>query len=265
MKRFAKLFVLFILSAVLLTAPLSALAGEGDQMTGKEIMKKVKERETWEDRKSTLKNVLINSQGNKRIREIKQLERDFGNVDKRILIFTYPRDVEGTAFMSWSYEDKAEDDQWLYLPALGRIRRIAGSDKTDRFMGSDFTYEDLGQRDLDEDTHTLLREEKVNGEDCYVVENVPKEEGYMYSKTITWVAKGKWIGLKKEFYDPKGDLWKVLTVDEYQEIEDILTITKTEMKDLKEEHRTVIEFSNVEYNTGIRERMFTKRTMERGF
>ena len=116
-----------------------AWADQHDQLTGTEIMKKLCRQDTAEDRKSSLKMALINDRGQKRVREIRQLERDFREVEKKIMVFTSPRDVEGTAFMNWSYEDKAEDDQWLYMPALGKIRRISGGDQSDRFRGTDLT------------------------------------------------------------------------------------------------------------------------------
>ena len=253
-----------ILSVFLIAGGLIAWAGQNDQLSGKEIMKKVYEQDAAEDRKSTLKMTLINDRGNERIREIKQLERDFGEVEKKIMVFTSPRDVEGTAFMNWSYENQTDDDQWLYMPALGKIRRISGGDQSDRFMGSDFTYEDLGERGLDEDQHTRLRTEELEGKECYVVKNDPKKQDYMYSKTITWVAKDEWIGLKKEFYDPQGNLLKILRVEEYREIDGILTVTESEMHNVQQEHKTIVQLDSVEYDTGIPERKFTQRTMKRG-
>lgn len=264
MNNYAKLLVVTTVSLLLLAGGLAALADESNQLTGREIIKKVYQRDTYEDRKSSMKMTLINDKGDEKVREIRQFERNFGEVDKKIMVFTSPRSVEGTAFMNWSYEDDSEDDQWLYMPALGSIRRIAGGDQSDRFMGSDFTYEDLGERTLDEDKHKLLREEKLNGKECYVVESVPKEEDYMYSKTITWVSKNNWIGLKKEFYDPDGELLKVLRVKDYEEIDGILTVTESEMHNVQEDHKTLIQLDDIEFNTGIPERKFTQRTMQRG-
>ena len=108
------------------------------------------------------------------------------------MFFQSPADVRNTSFMNWSY-DKAgkDDDQWIYLPALKKVKRISSDSKSDYFMGSDFTYDDLGDRKLEDDTHKLLREEALDGIDYYVVESVPVDEDYMYSKTITWINKSK--------------------------------------------------------------------------
>ncbi len=235
-----------------------------NELTGREIMKKVYNRNTGQDRKANLKMVLINNRGDERIRELKQFQRDFGEVEKKIMFFTSPQDVRGTSFMNWTYQDNREDSQWIYLPALGKIKRISAENKSDYFMGSDFTYDDLGERNIEEDTHTLLKSEELKGEECYVVENIPKEEDYMYSKTITWVSKENLIGLKKEFYDPAGKLLKVLTVKDYQVINGIVTITHSEMENVQKEHKTVLKLDEVSYNTEIPEDRFTERSMKIG-
>jgi len=131
-------------------------------------------------------------------------------------------------------------------------------------MGSDFTYDDLGDRKPSDDAHKLLREEKLDGEDCYVVESIPKDEDYMYSKTVTWIIKDKWIGLKKEFYDEDGDFLKTLTVKKYEDMKGFLIITNTEMNNVQKEHKTVMEMTNVKIDTGISKSKFTERMMTRG-
>jgi outer membrane lipoprotein-sorting protein len=131
-------------------------------------------------------------------------------------------------------------------------------------MGSDFTYDDLGDRKPTDDNHKILREEKLNGEDCYVIESTPKDEDYMYSKTVTWIVKDKWIGLKKEFYDEDGEFLKTLTVEKYDNIKGFLIITHTKMDNAQKNHKTVMELTNVKINTGIPKSKFTERMMTRG-
>ena len=233
-------------------------------LNGREIMKKVYNRNTGGDRKAELNMILVNKFDDERERELKQFNRDFGEVEKKIMFFTSPQDIRGTSFMNWSYEDERADSQWIYLPALRKIKRISSENKSDYFMGSDFTYDDLGERKVDEDTHKLIGDEKVNGKECYIVENIPKEEDYMYSKTITWVSKENWIGLKKEFYDNDGELLKTLTVKDYEIIDGILTITHSEMYNKQKDHKTILKLDEVEYNTGISEDKFTERQMKMG-
>ncbi|MCK5050443.1 MAG: outer membrane lipoprotein-sorting protein, partial [Candidatus Cloacimonetes bacterium] len=168
-------------------------------------------------------------------------------------------------FMNWSYDKVGkDDDQWIYLPALKKVKRISSDSKSDYFMGSDFTYDDLGDRHPSSDTHNFLREETIDGEDCYVVESIPKEEEYMYSKTITWIIKDKWIGKKKEFYDEDEDLLKILTVKEVEKIKNYLVITISEMHNVQKDHTTKMELKNVKVDTGISDNKFTERMMKRG-
>ncbi len=253
------LLSLAILSSVFTTIPAQS------KLTALEIMEKVYNRPTGNDMEANLKMTLISSSGNKRVREIKQYIKDFGDVEKKIMFFIKPADVRNTSFMNWSYDDpNKDDDQWIYLPALKKIKRISSDSKGDYFMGSDFTYDDLGDRKPNEDTHKILREEKLNGEDCYVIESIPKDEDYMYSKTVTWIIKDKWIGLKKEFYDEDGEYLKTLNIKNYKKIKDYWLITKTEMDNVQKNHKTIMELSNVKIDTGIPANKFTERMMKRG-
>ncbi|MCB2195712.1 MAG: outer membrane lipoprotein-sorting protein [Bacteroidetes bacterium] len=234
-------------------------------LTGQKIIENVYYRSTGSDGTSELSMHLIDSRDNERIRKIKQFSKDFGKEEKSIMFFLSPADVKNTSFMNWSYDDASrDDDQWIYLPALKKVKRISSDSKDDYFMGSDFTYDDLGDRHPDEDTHKLLREETIDGQQCYVVESTPKDEDYMYSKTITWVIKDIWIGLKKEFYDEDGDLLKILTVKKYEKIKDYWIISNTVMKNIQDDHTTKMILSNIQVDIGIDNNKFTERTMTRG-
>ena len=252
-----------LLTALMLAFSMNAFAQQ--KLTGLQVMEKVYNRPTGNDMEATLTMTLINSSGDKRVRVIKQFIRDFGKVEKKIMFFIKPADVRNTSFMNWSYDDpNKEDDQWIYLPALKKVKRISSDSKGDYFMGSDFTYDDLGDRKPTEDNHKILREEKLNGEDCYVVESTPKDPDYMYSKTVTWVIKGKWIGLKKEFYDEDGDYLKTLNIENYKNIKGIWVIMRVKMDNVQKKHQTIMELTDVKINTGIPARMFTERMMKRG-
>ena len=180
------------------------------------------------------------------------------------MFFQSPADVKNTSFMSWSYDSDKSDDQWIYLPALKKTKRISSDSKSDYFMGSDFTYDDLGDRKLEADTHKLLREETIDGKDCYVVESISKDEDYMYSKTITWIIKDSFIGYKKEFYDEDEDLLKVLSIKKYEEISGIFVITNSEMKNVQKDHKTSMILKDVKINTGVSASKFSERMMTRG-
>lgn len=245
---------------VLLTSGFSAKA----QMTGREIVKKAYNLPTGDDQTSTLTMTLINKSGQSRVRKIKQFTKEVGDVEKKIMFFISPADVKNTSFMNWSYDNDKQDDQWIYLPALKKVKRISSDSKSDYFMGSDFTYDDLGDRKLDADVHKLLREETINGHACYVVESTSKDEDYMYSKTITWIRKDNFVGVKKEFYDEDGELLKILSILKVEKISGIWVITHSEMKNVQNNHKTTIQLSNISINSGVPASKFTERMMMRG-
>ena len=255
-----KKFTIILMAVLMMGVALSA-----QEITGLKIIENVYNRDTGEDQTADLTMSLINSRGDERVREIKQYLKDFGKMEKKIMFFVAPADVYNTSFMNWSYdEDGKDDDQWIYLPALKRVKRISSDSKSDYFMGSDFTYDDLGDRQPTADTHKLLREEEIDGEMCYVVESIPKEEEYMYAKTITWIIKDKWIGKKKEFYDEDDDHLKTLTVKESVTIKDFIVITLSEMHNVQSDHKTIMKLENVKVDTGVSDRKFTERMMKRG-
>ncbi|MEN8228134.1 MAG: outer membrane lipoprotein-sorting protein [Bacteroidota bacterium] len=238
------------------------ISGQG--LSGNQIIEKVYNRPVGEDQTSDLAMTLINKSGAQRVREIKQFTKDLGEVEKSIMFFLSPADVKNTSFMSWTYDSDQGDDQWIYLPALKKTKRISSDSKSDYFMGSDFTYDDLGDRKLEDDTHKLLGEETMDGKACYVVESVSKDKDYMYSKTVVWINKSNYVGVKKEFYDEDEELLKVLSIKEVEEISGIWVIKNSEMKNVQKNHRTTIVLSNIQINTGLSASKFTERMMMRG-
>jgi outer membrane lipoprotein-sorting protein len=250
-----------LLTVAIVIAGFSASA----QLTGREIVNKAYNLPSGDDQTSQLTMTLVNKSGQTRIRKIQQFTKDFGTVEKSIMFFLSPADVKNTSFMNWSYDDENKaDDQWIYLPALKKVKRISSDSKSDYFMGSDFTYDDLGDRKLDADTHKLLREENIEGHDCYVVESVSKDEDYMYSKTVTWIRKDNFVGVKKEFYDEDGELLKTLHIKEVKKISGFWIITHSEMENIQNNHKTVMQLSNIKINTGVPASKFTERMMMRG-
>ncbi|MDK2977243.1 MAG: hypothetical protein PWP06_1718 [Candidatus Marinimicrobia bacterium] len=258
MKHKSAPLILSLLLTILMIQPLSA------EITGKQIMEDVYNNPTGDDMQGELTMTLTNKQGESRVRTLKQYIKYGDEMDKKIMFFMAPADVRGTSFMNWSYADGRDDDQWIYLPALKRTKRISSDGKSDYFMGSDFTYDDLGDRHPNEDTHTLLREETLDEKACWVVESIPKEENYMYSKTVTWVMKDNYLGLRREFYDEDGDLLKILTIKKFDNIDGFWTILETEMKNVQKDHKTNMAFNNVQINQGISDNRFTERSMTLG-
>ncbi len=234
------------------------------QLTGRQIMDKVYTNPAGDDTQGSMTMTLTNSRGEQRVRTLRQFIKDDGSTEKKIMFFITPADVKNTAFMNWSYSDGRSDDQWIYLPALKRTKRISSDGKSDYFMGSDFTYDDLGDRHPDMDNHKLLREETIDGKSCYVIESSPKDEDYIYSKTVTWVMKENFLGLKREFYDDRNALLKVLSIQKFEKVDGFWTILETKMHNVQKDHTTVIKFTGVQKNRGIPDSKFTERSLTLG-
>lgn len=200
---------------VLITASFASYAEPANK--GLEIAKERKARDKgWGDSESVSLMVLKNAQGDESVREmrIKALEVQ-GDGDKGLTIFDEPRDVKGSAFLNFSHVNKP-DDQWLYLPALKRVKRIASRNKSGPFMGSEFAYEDLASFEVEKYTYKYLRDETINGELCWVVESIPTDKYSGYTKQVSWIDQSEYRVQKIDFYDRKKALLKTLTFDQYK-------------------------------------------------
>ncbi|MGM0432819.1 MAG: outer membrane lipoprotein-sorting protein [Spirochaetota bacterium] len=248
----------------LVFAVLIPQAAAAADMSGLDVMEKVYNRPSGDQMSAELSMLLTNSRGSTRERTIAQFRMDTDGIEKKIMFFTAPADVRDTSFLNWSYEEGRPDDQWIYLPALRRVKRISSSSSGDSFMGSDFTYDDMGERHPSEDRHSIVGRETIDEWDCYIVESVPKGSDEPYSKTRSWVVDGEWFGLKKEYYDDNGEVYKQLTIDEYEKIDGIWVITDMTMENLEKESSTRIRMNDVEFDAGLRESFFTERQMRKG-
>jgi len=243
---------------------------QASAMTAEDVMKKSQAAFLYpgKDFKARVVMKLISKEGKERLREMTMLRKNYGEIggdQKYFIYFFQPADVRNMTFMVYKYPAK-NDDRWLFVPAIDLVRRIAASDARSSFVGSDFTYEEVSGRDISTDTHTLLREEKLGGKDCYIVESVPKEP-IDYVKRISWIDKGTFLPLKEEYYDVQKELGRVFTADKIEDVaaaegrerKSFSTITKRTMKNLKTGHRTEVTFTSVSYNIGLQDDIFTER------
>jgi hypothetical protein len=235
-------------------------------LSGKQIMQKVKDRPDGDNRKSTMQMELINKRGKKRNRSVVSYSMDIGKDKKSIMFFLSPADVKGTGFLTWDYDNPdKDDDRWLYLPAMKKTRRISGtSARKDYFMGTDFTYDDMGSRNVDEDIHKLLKEEKTDGYDCWVIESKPKDSKDMYSKKVSWIRKDCLFAHKVEFYDKMGNLLKTLTISDIEKIDGFWTAQKMHIINHPTNHQTILLMSKTQYNIKIGKNLFTVSNLEKG-
>jgi hypothetical protein len=236
------------------------------QFTGREIIQLVKDQPDGDNRKSVMTMTLINKRGSKRERTMLSYAQDYGKDSKSIMFFKAPADVRGTGFLTWNYDNPDnDDDRWLYLPAMKKTRRISGSSaRKEYFMGSDFTYDDMGGRNVDEDEHTLMGEEQLEGRQCWIIKSIPKEDDAIYSKTISWIWKDALKAVRIEFYDRMGELQKTLTITDLQKTGDFWTVYAMEMQNHQRNHQTLISIQQMEYDISIPDNHFTVASLERG-
>jgi len=232
---------------------------------GRAIAVEADRRDTgFDDLTAEMVMVLRNRHGQESRRDIRlrTLEVD-GDGDKSLSIFDRPRDVEGTAFLSFSHAT-GNDDQWLYLPALSRVKRISTSNKSGPFMGSEFSYEDISSQEVDEYTYTWIRDEMLDGMDMFVIERVPVDENSGYTRLVTWVDMEHFRTMKVEFYDRKGALMKTLVFEDYHEyLEQFWRPDMMNMVNHQTGKSTVLEWTNYEFRTGLTDRDFDQNALKR--
>ncbi|MDP2561158.1 outer membrane lipoprotein-sorting protein [Psychrobium sp. 1_MG-2023] len=169
----------------------------------------------WQSSESQSQMILKNAQGDISIRKFRSRALEVeGDGDKGLTIFDTPRDIKGTAFLNFSHITK-NDDQWLYLPALKRVKRISSRNKSGPFMGSEFAYEDLSSFEIEKYSFLFLRQEPCGAQQCHVIEATPTDRYSGYSKTITWLDTNHLRVHKIEFYDRKKSLLKTLSSSQY--------------------------------------------------
>lgn len=246
--------------AVVLMSQAPALSAE---MSAYDIVKKAEDLlDQAKDSTAEMTMTLVNDKGQKRERSLSAFVKKYGEDNSRsILFFNSPADVKGTSFLVWT--ENKEDKQWLYLPALQRVRQISASGKGESFMGTELTFFDMGSHDIDEYTFKTVKEEPVNGEMCYMIEALPKKVEF-YSRINLWVRKDNFIPAQADFYDPKGRYEKQGKFMQVENIQNINTPTHIEMHNVQNGRTTIIELSNVVYDTGLKDDMFTERYMKRG-
>jgi hypothetical protein len=184
---------------------------------------------------------------------------------RAVIVFQSPATVKGTRFLTMD-NTAGKSDQWIYLPALGKVRRIAASEGGGNFMGTDFSYDDMSSmnRDIALDAHTILREEALNGADCYVIQSMPKAGDYQYSKTVSWIDKSNYRIYKSELYDKRGMLAKTMEMSGYKDVQGHDTPTQTKVSTVAAGTFTTIYMDIVKYDDPIPEGVFTTAYLETG-
>lgn len=260
MTYLVRLFVL-VATATFATATLAQTPAE----KGLEIAKQIKARDLgWGDSQSDLTMILRDRKGREVVRKMrsKSLEVD-GDGDKGLTVFDTPLDVKGTAFLSFSHI-VGDDDQWLYLPALKRVKRIASRNKSGPFLGSEFAFEDLSSFEVEKNTYNYLRDEACGELTCYVVEMDPVDKYSGYTRVVAWVDQEHYRVHKIDFYDRRDTHLKTLTIEGYQLYEDkFWRAAKQIMVNHKNGKGTDILVENIRFNTGLSDADFNENKLAR--
>ena len=236
------------------------------------IMEQVDARDDGDNQTADLQMTLIDQNDNERKRTIKLFSKDKGRDTWRMQFFLAPADVKDTGFLTYDYYGgDQDDDQWLYLPDLRKTKRIASSDKSSSFMGSDFSYADMTRRVLDEWDYKLLKEDLVDGQKVWLIETLPVskavEDRYGYKKSIVYVRQDNFMVIRAIHVLKSGNKVKYMEVKKIDQIDGIWAAVETWMKTTRNKrtlHRTILTMDDIKYNQDLDESIFSVRQLEKG-
>ena len=242
-------------------------------LSGREIMEKVNDRDVGNRSISEMEMILIDKKGNKRVRKLKSYGLDQGKNSKSLMFFITPADVKNTGFLTYDYDESGkEDDQWLFLPALRKTKRIAAGDKSGSFMGSDLNYSDMSSPDLDLYDYTLMKETEVKGNKVWQIKSVPKTKAEAeksgYSKSVVFIRQDNYVMIRGVRWVYKKKRNKYLDVRKLEKIDGIWISTEMHMttkSGKKTLHKTILKQNNIKFNqVEVNEDLFTIRRLEKG-
>jgi hypothetical protein len=244
--------------------------------TAESVARKAENRDVGRDGRFELKMRLFDRQQRVRERDLTILTmrpaatgaRTAGSGDRVLIRFTYPNDIRDTAFLVWEHPG-ADDERFLYLPALGRVRRIAGAETQDSFVGSDFTYEDISGREFDSYTYAMVEADATwTGPDgqrapAYRIESRARDAQARFPRIVSTIRKDNFVAVHADIYNRRNDREKVYAVRRLEQIQSIWTLSEIVMTNTVAQTRTELTTKSVRYNTGLKEADFSRRELER--
>ena len=242
-------------------------------LNGREIMEKVNARDTGDRSITEMEMILIDKKGNKRVRKLKTFGLEKGKASLSLMFFLSPADVRNTGFLTFDYDESGkDDDQWLFLPALRKTKRIAAGDKSGSFMGSDLNYSDMTSPDLNLYEYTLMKETEVKGQKVWQIKAVPKTKAEAeksgYSKSVVFIGQDNYVMIRGVRWVHKKKRNKYLDVRKLEKIDgswvstELHVTTKSGKKTL---HKTILKQKNVHFNQDeVNEDLFSIRRLEKG-
>jgi hypothetical protein len=249
-----------------------AVPAAADDPVARAIMEKVDARDDGDNQTSDMEMILIDKNNKQRIRKLATFNKDRGNDTLRLMFFLQPADVKDVSFLTYDYDDAdKDDDQWLYLPALRKTKRIASSDKSGSFMGSDLNYSDMTDRNLEDYDFTLKKELDVKGIKTWLIESISRSKKVVketgYKKSLLFVRQDNYFVIRAVNWVKDGGYLKYTDVKSLQQIDGIWVATEihvTKKKGKKFAHKTILKLDNVKFNQKLGDALFTVRRMEKG-
>ena len=254
--------ILITVMAILL--PLSVANAETPEEKGLKIATEIEARDNgYGDMTADMEMILVNKHGDKSVRQmtISNLEVP-GDGDKGLSVFLNPKDIKGTALLTYSHK-VGLDDQWLWLPALKRVKRISSSNKSGSFMGSEFAFEDISSFEVEKYTYKFLREETYEGKKVFVLEADPVDESSGYKRQLAYIDVERYIPLKTDFYDRKDSFLKTLTYEGYKQYGKYWRPDSMNMINHQTGKSTTLSWTNYKFNTGLKDSDFTQNALKR--
>lgn len=264
---FLRTTLVFLIAAALL--PGSTLA---DDPKAREIMQKAEDRDDGDNMTSNMLMTLTDKNGSERKKYFKMFGKDYGKDSKSIMFIEKPANLKDTGFLTFDYDDPdRDDDQWLYMPALGKTKRIASSDKSGSFMGSDLNYSDMTDRELEDYDYRLLKETSIKGAKVWLIESIPRSKDVIdetgYKKSIVAVRQDNYVIVRAKLWTEDGGYVKLMDAKKLELIEGIWVVTEREViKRLGKatKHQTLLQLSHIKFNQNLDDNLFTIRRLEKG-
>ncbi|VAW90025.1 Outer membrane lipoprotein-sorting protein [hydrothermal vent metagenome] len=249
---------------LLILLPLNVFAID-DEARGLEIATEAEKRDAgWGDQSSTNIMTLRNRHGDESVRKIRTRTLEVnGGGDKSLVLFDAPADIKGTVFLTHSHAKKS-DDQWIYLPALKRVKRISSANKSGPFMGSEFAYEDIAPQGIEKYRYKYLKDEEINGFDTYVIEQHPEYKNSGYTRQLVWMDKKMYQVIKIDFYDRKNTLLKTLSFYDFKQyLKKYWRADRMEMVNHQTNKSTTLVWENYQFQSGFSQRDFDRNILKR--
>jgi hypothetical protein len=258
-------------------------AAQPRALSAEEVARRVQDRDTGRDSRMTFRMRLFDRHNRTRERVItltglRGRSAAGASVaapegDRLLIRFIYPNDIRGTSFLVWEHPQK-DDERFLFLPSLGRVRRIAGTEAQESFAGSDFSYEEIGGREFDDYTYAFAGPDGERAswtppsggpaKDAWRLESRRKDASAPFPRVVSLILKESFMVVQAEIYNRRNERQKLYTVKRLEQVEKIWTAMSSEMSNALEKSRTDLDVYAVEYNVGLKEADFSRRELERG-